>query len=318
MHLASLLASAALALLPSPATAAPFFFDAAAAPLTTTGSPCSTTFEGRIAQNATAGLFDSSASPFNNKFVLGQNLTWAEIIAFPDVEAGRFDKLANRKPISVSLSDKSVFRSGSEGVETKLRRAELLVNNKPSTVSGHVTWHVSVRSDPARPLNYSHEYILAFHEAQDFQADFWSLKTGNLLEAPRDENAGNVVPPLKELRLEGYKWDNPVKTFFRTPLVDGVWHNFGIDLDFPNNLISILYSTDCEPLTVVVPPTYNNISGAGKTTLGETHFGLQKRPTESNLNDFLFVGTQEDGIDEAFLFGGIFQDDSAADGCITL
>lgn len=34
---------------------------------------------------------------------------------------------------------------------------------------------MSFRTDPTRPLNYSREYLLAFHKAQDFQADFWSL-----------------------------------------------------------------------------------------------------------------------------------------------
>lgn len=82
-------------------------------------------------------------------------------------------------------------------------------------------------------------------------------------------------------------------------------------------MISVLYSVDNEPLKVVVPPTFNNISGRAPTTLGETHFGLQKRPRGANINNFLFEGSQEKGINEAFFFGGIFQDDSST-GCITL
>lgn len=101
------------------------------------------------------------------------------------------------------------------------------MNNKNDTVSGHKTWHISLRTDPVRPLNYSHEYVLAFHEAQDFQADFWSLKAGAALDA-------NPPVSRKTVRVEGYKWDVPTKTFFEVPLSDDTWHNFGINLDFPN------------------------------------------------------------------------------------
>lgn len=84
-------------------------------------------------------------------------------------------------------------------------------------------------------------------------------------------------------------------------------------------MISVLYSLGDAPLQVVAPPAFNNISGKAPTTLGETHFGLQKRPTGANvdINNFLFEGFQEEGIDEAFFFGGIFQDDSST-GCVTL
>ena len=82
-------------------------------------------------------------------------------------------------------------------------------------------------------------------------------------------------------------------------------------------MISVLYSQNNETLQLVAPPTYNNISGTPPTTLGETHFGIQKRPTGSNLQDFLYTGYQEFGINEAMFFGGIFQDDSV-DGCVSL
>jgi hypothetical protein len=84
-----------------------------------------------------------------------------------------------------------------------------------------------------------------------------------------------------------------------------------------SSTISILYSTNNNPLRVVVPPTFNNISGSPPTTLGETHFGLQKRPVGANLENFLFNGYQTHNITEGFFFGGIFQDDSSS-GCITL
>ncbi|KDN60814.1 putative conserved hypothetical protein [Colletotrichum sublineola] len=187
---------------------------------------CTLSFDGRIPNNAEPALFVSNASPFNPKFDIGQNLTWDQIIEFPNVPPSRFDNNGT-KPIGLSLSDKSIFASSSEGQEVALRRAELLVNGKNETVSGHKTWHISLRTDPTRPLNYTHEYVLVFHEAQDFQADFCSVKTGSHLE-------DNPPTSQKMLRVEGYKFDVPVKTFFETPLTDDVWHNFGINLDFPN------------------------------------------------------------------------------------
>ncbi|KAK1994547.1 hypothetical protein LX36DRAFT_683590 [Colletotrichum falcatum] len=266
---------------------------------------CTLSFDGRTPSTAEPSLFVSKASVFNPGNVLGQNVTWDQIIEFPNVPPSR-----DTKPIGLSLSDKSIFASSSEGQEVALRRAELLVNKKDETVSGHKTWHISLRTDPTRPLNYTHEYVLVFHEAQDFQADFWSIKTGDFLES-------TAPTSRKVLRVEGYKFDVPVKTFFETPLTDDVWHNFGINLDFPNNTISVFYSTDNNPLKLVVPPTFNNISGAGQTTLGETHFGLQKRPVGANLQNFLFNGTQPAGINEAIFLSGIFQDDSST-GCVTL
>ncbi|TLS20953.1 uncharacterized protein PpBr36_10796 [Pyricularia pennisetigena] len=272
---------------------------------------CPLTFDGRIPQDATAKTFTTTKSPFDPKNVLGKNVTWDQVIEFPNIPPSRFDKQANTKPVGLSLSDKSIFLSGTEGMETALRRTELVLYKRNDTVSGHVTWHLSVRTDPSRPLNYSHEYLLAFHEAQDYQADFWSLKVGTPMLSPLG------TPPEKVVRLEGWKWDNPVKTFWQAPLTDDVWHNFGIGLDFNKNLISLFYSTNDDPLRLVVPPTANNISGKAPTTLGETHFGLQKRPVGANLENFLFNGTQPRGINEAFFFGGIFQDNSAS-GCITV
>lgn len=105
------------------------------------------------------------------------------------------------------------------------------MNKKNETVSGHKTWHLSFRTDPARPLNYSHEYLLAFHEAADFQADFWSVKAGAEMVGP--------AVAAKVLRVEGYKWDVPVKKFFQTPLLDGVWHNVGINLNFDTKYVHL-------------------------------------------------------------------------------
>lgn len=81
-------------------------------------------------------------------------------------------------------------------------------------------------------------------------------------------------------------------------------------------MIQVFYSRDNDALAAVTQPTYNNLSGKAPTTLGETHFGLQKRPIGATLFNFLTEGTQELGINEALFLGGIFQDEST-NGCVT-
>ena len=50
---------------------------------------------------------------------------------------------------------------------------------------------------------------------------------------------------------------------------------------------------------------------------GQYHFGVLKKPTGDNLTDVTTQGFQESGIDEGFVYGGIFQEDSAS-GCVSL
>jgi len=219
--------------------------------------------------------------------------------------------------VSNPLSDASIFASSSEGAETALRRAELLVNGKNQTVSGVKTWHISVRTSPTRSLDFRHEYVLAFHEAQDYQADFWSLKTGTPLDA-KNLTKAELEHGRKELYVQGYKWEVPVRTFFSTPFTANEWHNFGIYLDYDSNKIQIYYSKANLSLEAVTPLISTNLSGKAPTTLGETHFGLQKKPTGTNITQYLYEGVQEKGINEGLILGGIWQEDSKMNGCISL
>jgi Glycoside hydrolase 131 catalytic N-terminal domain len=56
----------------------------------------------------------------------------------------------------------------------------------------------------------------------------------------------------------------------------------------------------------------NNVSGQG-----EYHFGVLKKPTDPG-SDVTTSGYQEAGINEGVIFGGIFEEDSSVDGCISL
>jgi hypothetical protein len=58
-------------------------------------------------------------------------------------------------------SDKSIFTPGGSPTEVGFRRSELIPasnNGTDATVQGKTTFHWSLRDDPVRPLNFSHEY----------------------------------------------------------------------------------------------------------------------------------------------------------------
>lgn len=189
-----------------------------------------------------------------------------------------------------------------------------------------------------RALNLSHEYLLAFHEAQDFQADFWSLKVGlpmqETLRGPNGigggddlaaygKNIGFLHPDVTDsmlktgqvIYLQGYKWAKQIQTYFMAPFTKDVWHNFGLYLDFDNNQMQVAYSTGTEHLKIVTPMLANNISGKAPTTLGETHWGLQKRPVGANINNFLYNGFQPHNIHERLVIGGVWQVRGSLEDC---
>ena len=50
---------------------------------------CKLSFDGRVPLNATAAQFSSPQSLFNPTHVIGPNVTWAEIIEFPNLPPSR-------------------------------------------------------------------------------------------------------------------------------------------------------------------------------------------------------------------------------------
>jgi hypothetical protein len=126
------------------------------------------------------------------------------------------------------LSDSSIFAPSSTNVQTGFRRAELLpvsVTGTDNSTLGKKTLHFSVMKDQTRPLNLSHEYQLSFLESADYSTNQWVLKTGTIIGGPKKQCKDCLV-------LVGNVNDLPVQTLFEIPFVKGVWHNFGIVLDF--------------------------------------------------------------------------------------
>jgi len=121
---------------------------------------CPIVFDGRVQSTAELTDFDStSTSPFNPSYVKGSSLLWSQIIKFPDVPKSRFDNSSLHKPFEVTISDASIFQS-----QKGFRRAGLQFNGDTNTGSpgstGVKTIHFSVKQDPQRPLNLTHEYLV--------------------------------------------------------------------------------------------------------------------------------------------------------------
>lgn len=136
---------------------------ASATPLEIRKAPtCDLIVDARVPKDATGADFDSGSLAFNNAYDLGQNQTWAEVLKFPrQLRRSIFDTKST-KAVEVTLSDGSIFAPSADNVQAGFRRSELLPqpDDASAAVSGVKTWHLSLKRDDARPLNYSHEYYL--------------------------------------------------------------------------------------------------------------------------------------------------------------
>jgi hypothetical protein len=102
-----------------------------------------------------------------------------------------------------------------------------------ASTTGQKTIHFSIQKDSSRPLNSSHEYQLFFLESNDYSTNQVTLKYGTII--------GGKKKDADTLTVTGNVNSNPVKTIFETVFTPGVWHNFGIALDFVAGLV-ILFS----------------------------------------------------------------------------
>lgn len=132
------------------------------------------------------------------------------------------------KFIDTFCSDESIFAPSADNVQLGFRRAELLPasnNGTDPSTQGVKSLHFSVMKDTARPLNLSHEYQLSFVESNDFSTNQFVLKTGTMLDTATQ---GGVDPD--SLILFGNVKTSQI--LFNTAFTEGVFHNFGLTLDF--------------------------------------------------------------------------------------
>ncbi|KAI8940310.1 hypothetical protein NX059_004006 [Plenodomus lindquistii] len=254
-------------------------------------------YDGRVQADATKQDFDASTGPFGPDFVKGANLTFSQLIEFPEVEPSLFDAKVGAKAFEVQVNDLSIFVPGdAASAQSAVRRTELSPNGGGNVTTGVKTLHVSLHPSAQNPLNVSHEYSLVFLENAEFSANQFMLRTGTLL--------GSNGSTKNDLVLLGNTAAG-TKQLFTTPFPEDTWTNLALKLDFNANTIQIFQSAANEPLVQVTEPLPNDLSGNG-----QLHFGINKNPTSPG-EDFLRQGFQASGILEGMIFGGIFVEDTA-------
>ncbi|KAF2729976.1 hypothetical protein EJ04DRAFT_580217 [Polyplosphaeria fusca] len=276
---------------------------------------CPIIFDGRVSPNLTLSSFDSnSTSPFNPQYVKGENLTWSSILLLPSsLPPSRFDIAQNStsKPFEVTINDASLFRSY-QGLQTGFRRAGLQfrddknVEGADAADRGVVTFHWSVRQDEARGMNLSHEYMNVWHERADYAGNQFTFVGGVVL---RQDGGDGVDSEGARRRWTVQGAGNGV--VWQTVILEGVWQNFGIRLDYGESTLQVLYSIDDEPLKEQTAAVRNNNTGGGQLQLG-----MAKKPTETET--VVWDGYQEHIVDrEGQIYGGVFVEDSSG-GCVSL
>jgi len=283
------------------------FLSAIALASTISAQQCPIQYDGRVPTAATLASFDTSASPYNPSYVFGQNLKWSTILQFPSVATSLFDANGT-KAVEVTINDNSIFAPSSSDIQTGFRRAELLpvsVTGTDASTQGVKTVHFSIQKDTARPLNTSHEYQLFFLESNDYSTNQVVLKYGTILTGNGGVNPDSLI-------VVGNVNSSPVKTIFDTRFTAGEWHNFAIKLDFNAGTTQVYYSTGQNALASTGAAVTNSVSGQG-----EYHFGILKKPTNPG-SDVTKDGYQPSGINEGVIFGGIFQEDSSSNSCLSL
>ncbi|KAF1833379.1 hypothetical protein BDW02DRAFT_500681 [Decorospora gaudefroyi] len=279
------------------AVAASTAFAAPHSPITARAEPkCPIVFDGRVPVDTAPTFFDTYATNtiFNPDYVKGNDLKWSGILKFPDASS-RFDG-EEYTAVEVTISDQSIFQQ-----QNGFRRAGLqFLRDSPDGPGGKgvKTLHWSVKQDPGRPLNLTHEYLNVWHETADYSANQIQFQTGTLIgKSGADKNNFKVL-------------DRNGNSLYSVPMDMTMWQNFAAKLDFNRNQVTIYYSTGMSELKLVAGPQYVNLAGGGQYQIG-----ILKKPT--GTSDVVNGGYQERNLDEGQIYGGLFLEDSA-DGCVSL
>ncbi|KAI3330860.1 hypothetical protein F4824DRAFT_326276 [Ustulina deusta] len=256
---------------------------------------CPVVLNGLVKSSLTPTDFDSYAtSPFNPDYVRGSE-KFSQSLQFPNVTSSRFDN-ATTKAIEVTINDQSIFQT-----QNGFRRAGLQIQGDTNAggpgTTGVRTLHFSVKQDPQRKLNLTHEYLNVWHETSDYSANQFNFQAGTLIGKSGDKNAFKVLN-----RRNTEVWSTPIDAT--------AWQNFAIALDFSKNTLQVYYSKDDEPLQPVTSALSNDNSGGGQYQIG-----ILKKPT--GTSDVVNSGYQEKNLSEGQIYGGLFLEDGA-NGCVSL
>lgn len=160
--------------------------------------------------------------------------------------------------------------------------------------TGVVTYHWSVRQTHNAALNFTHEYVTAYHERANGEGYHFQVVAGMIVGKERQYPARN----WKVL-------DRSKHVIFQTPIMlNNEWENFAITLDYTQQTIQVLYSTGQNHLGVVTRPEANENEQGGLF-----QFGLLKKSTgaKNPLKD----GYHSPQFREGLIYGSVFVENSA-------
>ncbi|KAF2742130.1 glycoside hydrolase family 131 protein [Sporormia fimetaria CBS 119925] len=266
---------------------------------------CPVIFDARIpVKTSRADFNDPTRSLFNTEYVKGQNLTWSSIIEFPNVEPSVFEDRKTHKPFEVTIDNDSIFVI-SQGPQIGFRRAGLLHKDDANEEGadeadkGVVTFHWSVKQDPKKPLNLTHEYMNVWHERGDYMGNQFTFSMGLLL--PQDGGDGiNTRAKREQFRVQ----DNKNNIIFDVPIDWKNWQNFAVQLDHDKSTIKVFYSKGKDRLRAVTKALPNDNTGGGQLQLG-----MAKKPTETETvvwDGYHEVMKKKEGQ----IYGGVFVEDN--------
>lgn len=190
---------------------------------------CPISIDGRIPLNDTSQVFNTATAPFDPNNTKASNLTWSEILLLPDIYGSKFD-IPGYKPVEVTINDSSVFVPGGGQPQIGFRRAGLLFGNgTDETNVGIKTFHWSVKQDPHKLMNLSHEYMTVWHEANSFQYNQFSINAGVMLSQDNPKIGNKSSTGLNRNLWKLLDRNNDV--IWTAPIEQEDWQNFAVTMD---------------------------------------------------------------------------------------
>lgn len=179
---------------------------------------CKIVFDGRVPVGTAPTSFDTyaTATLYNPDYTKNLNVKWSDILKFPN-DTSRFDG-DKYTAVEVTLNDQSIFMT-----QNGFRRAGLQFLKDASDgdgAKGVKTLHWSVKQDPARPLNLTHEYLNVWHEAADYSSNQFQFQAGSIIgKSNADKNNFKIL-------------DRNGNSLYSVAIDKTAWQNFAIKLDY--------------------------------------------------------------------------------------
>ncbi|KAI0072191.1 hypothetical protein K474DRAFT_420644 [Panus rudis PR-1116 ss-1] len=220
--------------------------------------------------------------------------------------------LPSEQVLSISIDNSSVFVPGGGPPQNGFRRTDFIAANngehndlnlvlEPDNAT--TVFHFSIKEDPKRPLNFTHEYQIVLIEPSDGTHVF-----GIQLGSPFTNPTG----PLPAPNAHSFKiLDHDLNVLFSTPFTSNTWHNFAIQVDWAAKTLGVFYSKNGVPLKAVTKLAPNASVKDGADGRGDFHIAVLKLPlanpadSPADQGDVVHHGIQE-GTTEALLYSGVF------------